>query len=311
MKKYAIGVDIGGSHISAVLVDLLNGSILPESLVSKELDNHAPADKIFENWASAIQTISTEIDRKQLAGIGFAMPGPFDYLNGIAMFTPQVAKYENLYDVSVTVAMRNLLGLPQEFPIRYINDATSFALGEAWIGKASGYNRSIAITLGTGFGSAFIESGIPVYERNDVPRYGNFWHLPFKSGIADDFFSTRWFLFRYTEMSGELVSGVKEIAERAENDILVKVLFEEFGMNLGNFMAPWVIKFAAETIVIGGNMTGAWKLFGKSFSNALKQNGAQTDVHLSELGESGAMIGSARLIDESFWHHIKPLYSKM
>jgi glucokinase len=311
MKKYAIGVDIGGSHISAVLVNLKNGSIVPESIASKEVDNHATAEKIFRNWASAIQTTIKEIDPKYLVGIGFAMPGPFDYFNGTAMFTPQVAKYENLYDVNVTLAMRNLLKLPQEFPIRYINDATSFALGEAWIGKTAGYDRSIAITLGTGFGSAFIESGIPVYERNDVPKYGNFWHLPFKSGIADDFFSTRWFLSRYKEMSGETLPGVKQLAERTENDIMVKVLFEEFGVNLSSFMAPWVKRFAAESIVIGGNMTGAWNLFGKAFSTTLKQMDSKVDIHLSDLGESGAMVGSARLIDESFWQHIKPLYSIM
>lgn len=309
--KYAIGVDIGGSHISAVLVNLNNGYFEPESLVSKEVDNHAPSEIIFESWARTLNILIKKIDPKQLNGIGFAMPGPFDYKNGIALFTPQVAKYENLYDVNVSHAMRNLLHLSPDFPIRYINDATSFALGEAWIGKAAGYDKSIALTLGTGFGSAFIESGIPVYENKDVPKYGNFWHLPYKNGIADDYFSTRWFLSRYKEISGELLTGVKQLAERANNNILVKNLFEEFGKDLGEFLGPWVKKFSAECIVIGGNMTGAWNLFGKTFSTSLKQMDSKVDIHLSDLGETGAMIGSARLIDESFWTHIKPLYPKM
>jgi len=39
-----------------------------------------------------------------------------------------------------------------------MNDAHCFLLGESWIGQAKLYNKCVGITLGTGFGSAFMEN---------------------------------------------------------------------------------------------------------------------------------------------------------
>lgn len=307
MKKYAIGTDIGGSHISAVLMDLEKAEIVTGSHVSSDVDNHAPATEILQTWSNALNRIIKDISREELAGIGFAMPGPFDYQNGIAMFTKEVAKYEHLYKVDVSGAIRELLNLPAEVPFRYMNDASSFAVGEAWIGKAVPYRRSIAITLGTGFGSAFIDSGIPVIEGNHVPKYGNFWHLPYNDGIADDYFSTRWFTGRYKALKGISVNGVKEIAADAMKDPQTGSIFNEFGNNLGNFLAPWIQKFDAGCIVIGGNMIKAWDLFGGAFHTTLKSRETNVAVHLSELCETSAMVGSARLLDETYWQKVRSL----
>jgi glucokinase len=310
-NRYAIGADIGGSHISALLINLESKKVEKDSLVSRPVDNKATAGKILETWALALKQIFETIDREELAGIGFAMPGPFDYENGIAHFTHEVAKYEKLNGVNVGYHMKQLLNLREDMPIRFMNDATSFAVGEVWAGKSSGFQRTIAITLGTGFGSAFTDSGIPVLERDDVPKLGCLWHLPFKEGIADDYFSTRWFIKRYAEETMETLPGVKEIAVRAATDNAAKRLFYEFGVNLGNFLGPWVRKFRAESIIIGGNMTGAWELFGPAFKLTLKQDDEQAAIIISELGETAAMVGSARLMDECFWASVKPLLSKM
>jgi len=94
-------------------------------------------------------------------------------------------------------ANQELVSLDGNQAIRFMNDASSFAVGEAWIGNAAGYKRSLFITLGTGFGSAFLEKGIPVVERDDIPPMGCLWHLPFRDGISDDYFSTRWIIKQY------------------------------------------------------------------------------------------------------------------
>ena len=72
-----------------------------------------------------------------------------------------------------------------------MNDASSFAVGEAWAGSASKFDRSLSITLGTGFGSAFISNRIPIVDGPLVPKLGCIYHLPYRDGIADDYFSTR------------------------------------------------------------------------------------------------------------------------
>ena len=61
-------------------------------------------------------------------------------------------------------AISENLGIHDDFLIRFMNDASSFAVGEAWAGSAAGFNRSLSITFGTGFGSAFISNRIPIVD---------------------------------------------------------------------------------------------------------------------------------------------------
>jgi glucokinase len=309
-KKYAIGSDIGGSHISTVLVDVETGHMLAESQAEVKVNNQAPALEILENWAKAIRKTMQFAGNSQLTGIGFAMPGPFDYRNGIALLK-NVAKYDSLYGLNVGEEIKKLLDLPTQMPFRYLNDALSFAIGECWIGKASAYKNVVAITLGTGFGSAFLTDGIPVIEGNRVPKMGYVYHIPYKSSIADEYFSTRWFVGEYETRTGEKCRGVKEIADRAANEKEAKKLFQDFGHDLGIFLSPVLKTFEAECLVIGGNISGAYPLFGPSFRDVLADQGLPVNVLISELMESAAMIGSSRLLDEKFWINVEPMVAKL
>jgi glucokinase len=311
MKTIAIGTDIGGSHITCVAIDFQKQSIIKESLATQAVDNQASAEQILNNWVMTLSRSIAKIDRTQLVGIGFAMPGPFDYAGGIALFTKEVAKYQNLYGINVSERIRELLALPVDFDLRYMNDATAFGVGEAWLGTASGVKHSISITLGTGLGSAFVDNGIPVVEGNFVPRMGSLWHLPFNNDIADASFSTRWFIKRYAQITGNKLAGVKQLAERAATDSLAKEVFVEFGNNLGSFLGPWINKFAADILVIGGNVSAAYNLFGTSLKSSLEKQQIATSVEVSKLKEDAASIGSARLFEENFWNEVKPLLSKM
>jgi len=309
-EKYAIGTDIGGSHISTVLVDVENRTIIKESLAKQKVDNKASAEEILKNWSMAIQTTLQHLGDKELLGIGFAMPGPFDYVNGVS-FIKNVDKYENLYGINVSNELKKILGLSEKMPFRYLNDALSFAVGESWIGKAASFHNVVAITLGTGFGSAFLTKGVPVIEGERVPQMGCVYHIPYGNSIADDYFSTRWFIKAWQERSGETCKGVKEIADKANVDEAAKKLFEDFGTNIGNFMVPFLKKFDAHCLVIGGNITGAWPLFGPFFEKRLQAQQLSIKVLISGLGESAAMAGSARLFEEGFWKQVSPLLSKI
>ncbi len=306
----AIGIDIGGSHISCGAVDLKTNQLIPGSCFEAKVDNTASADDIFYAWISAIEKTIMVGGKNEIAGIGFAMPGPFDYANGIGLFEGN-EKYLSLYGVHVYDEIRTRLGLAKDLPVRFINDATAFAIAEAWIGVGEGISRILALTLGTGFGTAFLEDGIPVVEGDLVPETGCLWYIPLKDGIADDYFSTRWFERSYIKLTGKTVNGVKGVADLFEIDEVARQLFEEFGTNMGNFLAPWIKKFNVQQIVMGGNITGAYDKFGPHLLNAVTEHGIQIRVSISELRENAAIIGSARLIDDAFFAKIEPLYPKM
>jgi len=303
-RNLAIGADIGGSHISCAAVDIVSLRILRETLVERDVNNKASADEIISVWAGALSASISKIPREKLRGIGFGMPGPFDYVKGIS-YIKGVAKYENLYGHNVKEELSKALNLPEDFPVRYMNDVSSFAVGEALVGKAASYSRSMAVTLGTGLGSAFIKNRIPVVDGPEVPKLGCVYHLPYKDNIADDYFSTRWFVRSYNTLTGKEIKGVKELSEMAPHDQIAMNLFQEFGYNLGTFLTPFLITFNAGIIVMGGNISFSYNFFGPRFEKRLKQEGCECKVALSDLKEDAALIGAAFLLDNRFWTDIQ------
>jgi glucokinase len=303
-KNLAIGADIGGSHITCAAIDLISGNILRDTISEREVNNQAPAKDIIGVWADALSGSLKKVPSESVKGIGFAMPGPFDYVKGIC-YIKGVAKYENLYGINVQQAIAAELKVPEDFLIRFMNDASSFAVGEAWAGSAASSAKSLSITLGTGFGSAFISNRIPIVDGPLVPKIGCVYHLPYRDGIADDYFSTRGLLGRYKNLTGKELRGVKELAALASSDKVVMDLFADFGENLALFLAPWLKGVEAEILVIGGNISHAYNLFGDIFENSLKKEKCFCKVALSKLKEDAALIGSAYLLDNDFWKSVQ------
>ncbi|TAJ15480.1 ROK family protein [Marinilabiliaceae bacterium JC017] len=304
-----ISADIGGSHITCAAIDPSTKSIIADSITGADVDNKASAQTIIDTWCNALkQTINKA---GGCAGIGFAMPGPFDYVNGISKIKG-VQKYDSLFGLNIQQAISEKLGLNASQPVRFINDATAFAIGECWSGIAAGKSKVMALTLGTGFGSAFINKGLPVLNGDSVPKLGCVYHLPFKESIADDYFSTRWFLNNWSKKGGEPLKGVKEIAMLAKDgNEMALSLFKEFGQNMGQFLAPWIKRFNAGYIVVGGNISNANDLFLPSLKKALKENEATIEIGFSGLQEEAALLGGARLLDNAYYTEVLPLLSLM
>ncbi len=301
MEKIAVGIDIGGSHITCQLFNLSTNRLIDGSKIRVVVDSGGSKNSILESWVDAIQqTISTK-NIHQPEGIGFAMPGPFDYKNGTAWFDKNVKKFQNLHGVNVRAEIIRLLALPDNFPVRFLNDAAAFAVGEANVKPASEFNRMIALTIGTGFGSTFIKNGLPVAGVDGIPDDGFLYHIPFQNGIADDYFSTRWFLNEYKKQTGETISGVKELVNLAETNKNATRLFSTFGNNMGSFLIPWIQTFDTECIVLGGNISKSFSLFEKEMQNQFKKNGIKIPVFKSALDEDAALIGSAKLCDDNFY----------
>lgn len=297
-KNLSVGVDIGGTHIICGAVNLSDARLEEATVSRKSFHHEAGAGVILQSWANALNETFSKINTDRLAGIGFAIPGPFEYQNGISRMKH---KFAPLYGVHIPGMLGKLLRVKGEVPMRFINDATAFAAGEAWTGEGRGYQKVVVITLGTGFGSAFLDNGIPVVKRAGVPEEGCLWHLPFKDGIADAYFSTGWFVREFEKHHGEKIEGVKDIIEKAGIDSFVDALFARFGRNLAECLAPWLQSFGAEILLIGGNIAHTLPLFEADFRKGLEHAGVSLKIAPSRLMEHAALIGSARLLDDAFW----------
>ncbi|HEY9259456.1 ROK family protein [Chitinophaga sp.] len=285
----ALGIDIGGSHITAALVDLSTRSIVEGSWNRTRIDSHGEAAEIISSWSAVIR----EVFAKAPAGvkhIGIGMPGPFDYEQGISLMLGQ-HKYDALYKLNVKELLAAQLGIQPE-QIRFINDAGCFLQGEVYSGAGRNYETVIGLTLGTGLGSAIYRDGV----ANDAGR----WCSPFKDGMAEDYLSTRWFVKRYQEVSGETVPDVKALVARIAVDGSIQELFNEFATNLGTLLVDFVQDEQPEAIVIGGNIANAADLFFPLLKEILQKHDINIPLVIASLGEAAALIGAA-----SLWHEFQ------
>jgi glucokinase len=303
-----IGIDIGGSHISSAAVSNDNFKLIKGTYFSGAVDSKASKEVIIQKWAAIInQTIKVLQEAQKLSsderiGIAFSMPGPFQYQTGIAMFEGN-DKYESLYNVSVSDELLKYLST-KNVSFRFLNDASCFGVGGALKQESTGNNKVVAITLGTGFGAAFLDNKLPVTQGSNVPHNGCLWDKQFKDSIADNYFSTRWFLTQYENITGEkLTDGVKEIAS-IENYSTAKI-FDDFANNLSTFLTPYIIDFDADLLVIGGNIAKSYRLFLPKLKENFKNNNINLSISIIENTEETSVLGSSYLFNEVFWEKIK------
>jgi glucokinase len=172
-----------------------------------------------------------------------------------------------------------------------MNDAACFAIGEYRMGGARGSQRTLALAIGTGFGSTFLADGRPVTHGDRVPADGMLWHLPYQGGIADDTFSARGLANAWKARTGEPISGAKELDDLARaGDQRALALFEQWGGQMAECLNPWISTFDVDTIVLGGNIAKAWDWFVPALKRGI---GDKVRVNPAELGESAQMIGAA------------------
>ncbi|WP_242117887.1 ROK family protein [Sphingomonas lacusdianchii] len=297
-----VGVDIGGHHVAAAaLAANAPGALLPGSFRHDPCTPDADRDTLIAAWADAIDAVIDPLGAERVVGIGIAMPGPFDYAAGVGHFAGN-AKFTALNGVDIGAALAARQRFPR--PVRFLNDATAFAVGCVAIGAVPAHGNVVGVTLGTGLGSAFLRDGIPVIDGDDVPPHGSLWHLPFGDGIADDHVSARWL----TAQVRDRLDGIDTVVAGADaaraGNTAAAAIFTEYGASLGTILSPWVARFGAEAVVLGGRICGAFDLFGPALSAALP--GTRIAVHSDT--EDAAIIGVAATFDARFWdrarHHL-------
>jgi len=298
-----VGIDVGGSHISSAALNNETHEIMVDTWFRGAIDSKASKYVILKKWAEIINQTLSKIETVETIGIAFSMPGPFQYDSGIAMFEGN-DKYESLYNVNIPLELANFLD-KKNVTFRFLNDATSFGIGSAINQKGGVANQKVvAITLGTGFGASFINDVIPVICGDTVPENGCLWDKPFQDSMADDYFSTRWFITKYEQYSGEKVNdGVKEIASK--NSEYSARVFEEFANNISDFLFPYLTKFEADSLVLGGNIAKCHQLFLPKITQIWKDKGLDISITILDDTEESSILGSGYMFNEVFWSKIK------
>jgi glucokinase len=299
-----VGVDIGGSHIAACLYDSTSQQLILDSKITYQVNPNWDSNQILDTWCSAISKTMTYA-KEPVLGVGIAIPGPFNYFEGISLISG-VNKYESLFGLNIKHEIAERLGI-YTTQVRFINDASAFAIAVSKLGKAKDFNRCVAITLGTGLGASFISNKKPVFSNSKVPAGGFLYNQQHNGVMADELFSTRGLVHLYQKVSGNLAINALEIFELSKHDVLARKTFELFGKELGSFLNPYLETFGAEVLVLGGNISNAFEAFKEPLMSELSID----EVLLSGLMDHAALIGGALLIEDAYYAELYDLIRLM
>lgn len=148
MNQLSVGVDIGGTKISLVVINQ-QGEALARFKMPTE--SEAGADDVIQRIAESIKKLVVPFSQP-IAGIGVGSPGLIDAQAGIIRDAVNLGWKE--------VAFVEMLSerLAQNWPIYIENDVMALVVGEKVFGAAQGYHDLAYLALGTGLGSAAILS---------------------------------------------------------------------------------------------------------------------------------------------------------
>lgn len=148
MKKYTIGVDIGGTNIAIGFIDESNQLVLKDSV---ETPKNGSAKEIISCIVSLISKMSKEmgVTKENYDYIGIGVPGTVNKESKRIEFANNLAFHDE--DL-----MEMLKKHYKEIPIAMNNDANAAAYGEFIAGVGKDVNSLIMVTLGTGIGGGII-----------------------------------------------------------------------------------------------------------------------------------------------------------
>ncbi|TRW98978.1 ROK family protein [Flavobacterium gawalongense] len=295
-KEYALGLDVGGTHITVAVIAINKMKVLDFSLHIESFDSNLPVAEVMDIWEKAIRTSWKNSGIEKLEGLAICMPGPFDYASGICWIKGQ-AKYEHFYSLNIRELIQERLNLSNDLPILFDNDANCFGKGEFFKNAENISKKVMAVTLGTGLGASFIDNGKAIDSGTQVPTDGELYNIPFKQGIAEDYVSARGLLFRYEAVSGIKISNGLELFNRAnDGDVLAIKVFEEVGEDLAEIVIPWLRSFKADSFIIGGKIANASVYFLPAFQQKIKNAGSEVTVLVSTDNEIAALLGAVSLL---------------
>lgn len=145
--RTAIGVDLGGSHVTAGII-AEDGSI--HAQFKQDIE-----DRSFEAVLGALETVTNNALKdskgKNAIGIGIGSPGNIEPKTGAVLYSPNLL-WEN-------APLGDRLRKRFEIPVFIANDARCATLGEYTFGSGKGTQNFVLLTLGTGIGGGIVSGG--------------------------------------------------------------------------------------------------------------------------------------------------------
>ncbi|MEA5012730.1 MAG: ROK family protein [Angelakisella sp.] len=263
-----LAIDAGGTYFKSGLVTS-EGYILEGSRISFPVDSAGDGETIKRAYQTLVevQLKKAEEAGASVTSIGVDTPGPFDYQAGESRM---LHKFKSIYGVPLRPWIAEAAG---DLPIHFLHDSTAFLLGECWRGEGQGFDSLAGVMLGTGLGFAYKQKGIIQLNSQGGPGC-SLYNRPFLTSTAEEYVSRRGIRNRYFARVPDAppqidVAQIAQLAQRG--DLPAQETFEETGQMLGEILLPVLQDIKPEALILGGQISKAYPLFGTALHRQLQQ----------------------------------------
>lgn len=312
-KKFAVGVDLGGTYIKFGLVSS-DGKIVSKSFLESKAENGP--DAVIKQIKKGVSAL-LELSSSKIVGIGIGAPGVISVKKGTVENPPNLPGWGKVHLGRI---------IQKEFEIdTYVeNDANAAAIGEMIFGAGKKLNSFVMITLGTGVGGGII------FERKlfrgETGAAGEIGHLSIDfngarcncgslgcieaySGnnyiihdVLKDYESQKSSLvFKIIENNLDLLTP-KVISQAAEqNDIYAINVINNLGTRIGYAMASVANLLDLTTIIVGGGVSGFGSRLLQAIENGMRERVLQSlkprvKVISAKLSNDAGIQGASSLV---------------
>ncbi len=310
-----VGVDLGGTHLRAAIVDITNGQVVDQFQVpTLAREGH---NAVIARMAEMIDKVisSSGTSKADVGGIGIGVPGKLDLEHGRVLFLPNLPG--NWLNVPLQQEIERQVGLPTHL----LNDARAMTFGEWKYGAGRGVNTVACFTLGTGVGGGLVVNGKLHLELGGTA--GELGHQvidvdgptcgcgsrgcleTYASGPAIAAAGIKAVVQGLTTRIGEMVNYdlnrvTPEVVYQAalSGDPIAQEIYQRVGHYLGIAIANVIVIVGPRKIVIGGGVSQAGELLFEPIRRTIRSSvfitsTEQVEIVPAQLGINAGIIGAA------------------
>lgn len=303
--RYAVGIDIGSSHLSTVIINL-RGQVIAHQSIPFDVIHHADATlkKVEEMVGQMLQ--EARLEYKNLAGIGVSVPAPLEGEKQDEILTYYMPAWEG---IKILDELKQI----GDFPYYLENDANAGAIAEKWWGVGKKFSSFAFIKLGIGVGSGLIIQD-EIY-RGFSGAAGEIGHTTIETDGRICRCGNRGCMESYVGVNGILEDIIKNggdtspeeltiervITSAMAGDPVCEAVIRNAAHYLGIAIANLINLVNPGIIIFSGILMRAEKIILKEVARVVKERtlplrGEKTPLAASQLGEDVVAIGAATMV---------------
>lgn len=305
MKKFVLGVDIGGTNTKIGLVSP-QGKIAGRTFFSTLAYSKQKDVLINQLILSCKELLSkNNLSASDILGIGIGLPGLINTEKGVVHSLTNISGWNN-------VPLKNILEAHLSIPVFIDNDVNVITLGEWKHGSGKGKKNIICITLGTGIGGGLILDD-RLY-RGEGFAAGEIGHAPVQRkgrkcncgghGCFETFAGSLYLQRKIKLVFKNRDLSLEDIACFAKKgDHKARKFWCQVGQEIGIGLTGVINILNPSCVIIGGGIANAYCYMRQSIietihQRAMRVQGRMAKLLRSKLNINAGIIGAKVLVQE-------------